>query len=191
MWHYRYYAFDIVWHVPLPLSRNRSVTATKSLTANSMRSSVSRWLRRAMDEAGLNQSTLAARSGVARETVWRLLHEKTDANEWTLRRLAEATGRPAPGAPAANGAPGAAGPPDGWLFGDPTFAEQQFIAFLRNIERTTRAMVGDPDLFAAEEHRINQLAVCRAAMRSAELAGRPVPTWLTRIHNEVIGGEFG
>ena len=79
---------------------------------------------------------------------------------------------------------------DGWLFGDPNHAEEQFLSFLRNIERTTRAMVGDPDLFSSEENRINQLAVCRAAMRSAELMARPVPPWLTRIYNEVIGGTF-
>ena len=175
----------------------------KTIADKSLRSAVSRWLQAAMDDAGLNQSTLASRSGVARETIWRLLHGRSEASEWTLRRLADATGRPAPDeaygdarrAPASVGtgvepAPADPAVPDGWLFGDPTFAEEQFVAFLDNIERTTRAMVGDPDLFAAEEHRINQLAVCRAAMRSAELAGRPVPRWLTRIHNEMLGGGF-
>ena len=84
------------------------------------------------------------------------------------------------------------GPPEGpgWLWGDPTEAESQFLSFLRNIERTTRAMVGNPDLFSAEETRINQLAVCRAAMKSHELAGEPVPEWLHRIYNELISGSF-
>ncbi|MEO8227628.1 MAG: hypothetical protein ABI637_09355 [Gemmatimonadota bacterium] len=146
---------------------------------------------------------------MARETIWRILHGKNDANEWTLRRIAEATGRAVPGIRSANesnstpptlpGGPGRQGEPGwtddsveptGWLFADAAEAEGQFGTFLRHIERTTRAMVGNPVLFSAEENRINQLAVCRAALRSAELAGRPVPAWLTRIYNEVIGGSF-
>ncbi len=171
--------------------------ATKSLADKGLREAIGTWLRQAMDGSGLNQTTLAQRSGVARETIWRLLHGRTDASEWTLRRLAEAMGRVVPegvykerGEPAFSRRTDAPPAPAGWLFGDPAEAEDQFLTFLRNIERTTRAMIGNPDLFSSEENRINQLAVCRAAMRSAELAGRPVPAWLTRIYNEVIGGTF-
>src|SRR5579859_8088502 len=39
----------------------------------------------------------------------------------------------------------------GWLFGDPSEAEEQFRTALRNIERTHRAMVGDPAAFPADE----------------------------------------
>lgn len=164
---------------------------TKTIADRGLRKAVSHWLRSGMEATGLNQSSLSERSGVARETIWRILHGKNDANEWTLRRLAEATGRAVPGMrQGESGWADDSGEPTGWLFADPGEAEGQFVTFLRNIERTTRAMVGNPDLFSAEENRINQLAVCRAALRSAELAGRPVPAWLTRIHNEVIGGSF-
>lgn len=172
---------------------------TKALTDKGLRVAIGHWLQEAMESSGFNQTTLAQRSGVARETVWRLLHGRTEASEWTLRRLAEAMGRVVPEAvykesgEAAFGRRGSGSvvpPSSGWLFGDPIEAEEQFLSFLRNIERTTRAMIGNPDLFSIEENRLNQLAVCRAAMRSAELAGRPVSAWLTRIYNEVIGGTF-
>ena len=175
---------------------------SKTINNKNLRGSVSAWLTAGMQAGELNQSTLAERSGVARETVWRLVHGRTDASEWTLRRLAEAMGGPPPTSDeiaAAHGTTaGASGEdadrlrtePEGWVFGAPREAEEQFVSFLRNIERTTRAMVGNPDLFSAEENRTNQLAVCRGVMRSAEVAGRPVPPWLPRIYTDVIRGRF-
>lgn len=68
--------------------------------------------------------------------------------------------------------------------------EQQFRDFLRNIERTARAIVGDPTLWSAEEHRINQLGVVRAIMRKAADVGRPIPDWLPKIYNELVSGSF-
>lgn len=68
--------------------------------------------------------------------------------------------------------------------------EEQFRDFLRNIERTSRAIIGDPTLWSAEEHRINQLGVVRAIMRKAVEAGRPMPDWLPRIYEELVSGTF-
>jgi hypothetical protein len=61
---------------------------------------------------------------------------------------------------------------------------------LRNLERTTRAMVGKPDLFSAEDLRLNRLGVIRAAMHSHELAGKQVPRWLRGVYDEVSDGRF-
>lgn len=78
----------------------------------------------------------------------------------------------------------------GWMFGDASHAEQQFLTLLHNLERTVRAMVGTPDAVSTEDLRINQLAICRAAMHACEATGRPVPPFVTRIYNELIAGTF-
>jgi hypothetical protein len=42
----------------------------------------------------------------------------------------------------------------GWLWGDPNEGEEFMRTIPRNLERTTRAMVGRPDLFSAEDLRL-------------------------------------
>lgn len=79
---------------------------------------------------------------------------------------------------------------EGWLWEAPSDAEARFRTVLTNLDRTTRAMVGDPDLFSAEETKKYRLALVRGTMHSSELAGKPVPAWLTAIYNELIGGTF-
>lgn len=78
----------------------------------------------------------------------------------------------------------------GWAFGDPNEADEFMRTVLRNLERTTRAMVGNPDLFSVEDLRLNRLGVIRAAMHSHELAGKQVPRWLRGLYDEVSDGRF-
>jgi hypothetical protein len=78
----------------------------------------------------------------------------------------------------------------GWVFGDPNEADEFMRTVLRNLERTTRAMVGNPDLFSGEDLRLNRLGVIRAAMHSHELAGKQVPRWLRGLYDEVSDGKF-
>lgn len=163
-------------------------------------------IRETRQAAGLSQTAFGELAGVRGQQVSDWETGRSQPAKSRLERIASRVGAPvtifAEGGPrpqdvlAAGGSPGideAEGePPEGpgWVFGDPTEAEAQFRTFLRATERTLRAMVGRPDLFATEELRVNQLAACRAAMRSAELAGRPVPAWLHQVYNEVISGTF-
>jgi transcriptional regulator with XRE-family HTH domain len=158
-----------------------------------------------MGKSGLNQSTLAEKAAVSRETVWRILHEKSDPEPPTLKALAEAMEHPLPAViftesgasivPRALAETLAEGSGDaeaaGWMWGEPSEAEEQFRTVIRNIEHTLRGMVGEPARVSDESLRKLRLAACRAAMESAELAGRPVPEFVHRVYNEVIEGRFG
>jgi len=57
-----------------------------------LREVVAAWVRAALDAQVGNQTELAERSGVGRETIWRLLKQKTDADPKTLRQLAAVVG---------------------------------------------------------------------------------------------------
>jgi hypothetical protein len=61
---------------------------------------------------------------------------------------------------------------------------------LRNLEHSTRAMVGNPTLFSAEDLRLNRLGAIRAAMYSHEMAAKAVPSWLRALYDEVSDGRF-
>jgi DNA-binding XRE family transcriptional regulator len=104
--------------------------------------------------------------------------------------------QPSPPAAKRRAAPSPAPPPRraaagaGWLLGEAPNAEQRFRSFLRGIASTAEAMVGDPSAVPSEEARQTQLAACRMAMRSCELAGQPVPEFVHHVHNQLIKGEF-
>jgi hypothetical protein len=85
---------------------------------------------------------------------------------------------------------GGQGDAEGWLWGEASEGEEFMRAMLRNLERTTRAMVGKPDLFSAEDLRLNRMGVIRAAMHSHELAGKSVPRWLRELYDQVSDGSF-
>lgn len=76
----------------------------------------------------------------------------------------------------------------GWLWRDDE-AEESFRTLIRNLDRTIRAMVSG-EATSPEDVRKLQLATCRAAMHSAEAAGRPVPQFVTDVYNEIIEGRF-
>lgn len=121
-----------------------------------------------------------------------LEHRRHLRQRWALTLVREgdapgygANGIPTP--PATIEGPSAV---EGWLWREPGEAEQLFRTLLRNLERTTRAMVGNPDLFSAEGLRLNRLAAIDAAELSHRLGGRAIPQWLYAIKNEVITGGF-
>jgi transcriptional regulator with XRE-family HTH domain len=75
----------------------------------------------------------------------------------------------------------------GWLWEDPREAEEAFRTYIRNVERSVRGMVGDPDGVKLKELR---LIVVDMARTSARAAGRQVPAFVQVVENEVIGGTF-
>ena len=76
------------------------------------------------------------------------------------------------------------------LWTEPTEAEELVRTLLRSIERGTVAMVGEPDLFAAEDRRKIQLGLITALRHSSHLAGRPIPDFLHALENEILRGTF-
>lgn len=129
------------------------------------------------------QSALARAAGLSREVVWSVLNEKADPKDETLQALAEAMGIPLPDI-------GGRGGENGGRSEEAALDEEQFREFLRNIERTARATIGNPSLWDAEETRINQRGLVASIMRNADKAGRPIPDWLPRIFNELVNGTF-
>jgi hypothetical protein len=172
-----------------------------SLIGKQLREIVSVWLTESMVDRW-NDTTLAAASGVARETIWRIRTKRTDAEDETLSKLADAMKVPFPQllvadprtvttdrvSEASQGDADSLEP--GWMFGDPAAAEEQFNRLLRDQDRTVRAMVGDPDVVSKEEIRLNQLAICRAAQKACEMKGRPVPEFIKRSYDAIIAGTF-
>ena len=77
----------------------------------------------------------------------------------------------------------------GWLWGDVDEGEEQFRTLVRDVERTMRAMAGDGALNPENLRRI-RLELCRSAVAACEATGRPVPSYVHAVYNEVIGGRF-
>jgi transcriptional regulator with XRE-family HTH domain len=76
--------------------KRRATTRAISLTTKDLQRIVATWLREGMAATGYNQSTLAAASGVSRDTIWRALHGKTDVSEESLEKLSKAMDLPLP-----------------------------------------------------------------------------------------------
>lgn len=83
----------------------------------------------------------------------------------------------------------AADPPEepGWLWEDPSEAEEAFRTYIRNVERSVRGMVGDPDGVKLKELRLIVIDMARSGARAA---GRPVPPFVHAVENEIISGSF-
>lgn len=102
----------------------------------------------------------------------------------------KAVKRPAPGtAPSASGLADADGDPEGpgWLWEDPSEAEEAFRTYIRNVERSVRGMVGDPDGVKLKELRLLVIDMARSGARAA---GRTIPPFVHAVENEVISGTF-
>lgn len=88
--------------------------------------------------------------------------------------------------PEAEGDP-AEGP--GWLWEDPTEAEERFRDQLRYIERSIRGMVGDPEAVQQQLKEL-RLVVIDMSRSGARAAGRPIPPFVQVVENEIIAGTF-
>jgi transcriptional regulator with XRE-family HTH domain len=75
----------------------------------------------------------------------------------------------------------------GWLWEDPREAEDAFRSYVRNVERSVRGMVGDPDQVKLKELRLVVIDMARSGARAA---GRPVPPFVQVVENEIIAGTF-
>lgn len=75
----------------------------------------------------------------------------------------------------------------GWLWQDPTEAEEAFRTYIRDVERSVRGMVGDPDGVKLKELRLVVIDMARSGARAA---GRPVPAFVQVVENEIIAGTF-
>lgn len=80
-------------------------------------------------------------------------------------------------------------PPEGagWLWEDPREAEEGFRSYIRNVERSVRGMVGDPDGVKLKELRLIVIDMARSGARAA---GRQVPPFVQVVENEIISGTF-
>lgn len=139
-----------------------------------------------MGEKGWSQTRLAEASGVSRPTIWGILRRKADTSDETLEKLARALGVSPPELPTGNSRSSLVPEPAAvYETPDADELEEQLRTFVRHADRTVRFMLG-PDATTRDQ----QLEACRWLMKSAELAGRPVPPALTKIYNEVIEGRF-
>jgi hypothetical protein len=75
----------------------------------------------------------------------------------------------------------------GWLWEDPRESEEAFRSYIRNVERTARGMVVDPDAVVLKELRLTMIKLTRI---SAQRAGRAIPLFVQVIENELIEGTF-
>lgn len=77
----------------------------------------------------------------------------------------------------------------GWLWQDPTEAEESFRTYIRNVERSVRGMVIEPA--AVEKHLKDLRLVVVDMFRSgARAAGKPIPPFVQVVENEIIAGTF-
>jgi transcriptional regulator with XRE-family HTH domain len=73
-----------------------AIVGGNCLPSKELRRILAVWLKQGMERAGLNQSSLARKSLVSRDTIWRVLHEKTGVTEERLVMLSDAIGQPLP-----------------------------------------------------------------------------------------------
>ena len=163
------------------------------------------WLQARMKDGSWNQSSLGRKADVSRETVWRILNRKTDAGPETIGALATAMGCRLPSFLVRGDGrailmwegiadflefildPGAhRDRPTGLIYSDD--GAVQFRTTMRNIYIMALTLMGDVAAPPSEEIRQVQLAVCRMAIRSSELAGTGIPAFVIDVYNELIKG---
>lgn len=159
----------------------------------------------------LSQTELARQSGVSRETIWRILNNKTDADPETVNQLSQAMRWPLPSylmTPSrgmvaisnsmADAVADLATPIrikdfdfPGWIWHSATREpEQEFRDVIWNIRLLAMLLLGSRKTLPDSEIRQVRLAICRMAIKGCELADRAVPPFVTEIHNSLIENSF-
>jgi hypothetical protein len=127
------------------------------------------WLSRGQGESPFTGA--APQRRLVPKTIAQLLQSAKPLGQRVLEREAEGDGPEGPG----------------WLWEDPTEAEEAFRTYIRNVERSVRGMVGDPDGVKLKELRLIVIDMARSGARAA---GRPVPGFVQVVENEIIAGTF-
>ncbi len=181
------------------------------LEVNDLRDFYSTWLWDAMVARGLSQAELARQSGVSRETIWRILKDKTDADPETIDQLSSALNWPLPSYlmtprrgmvtisnSMADAVAALAHPMEvenidfpGWLWSPITREpEEEFRCVIWNVRLLAMLLLGSRKTLPDSEIREVRLAICRMTIRGCELTNRAVPQFVQDIHNALIENTF-
>ncbi len=181
------------------------------MEVSDLRDFYSTWLNGAMAARDLSQAELARQSGVSRETIWRILNDKTDADPETIDQLSAAMKWPLPSYlmtprrgmvtisnSMADAVASLANPMKveninfpGWLWSSITREPvEEFRDVIWNVRLLAMLLLGSRKTIPASEIRELRLAICRMTIGGCELAGRAVPQFVHDIHNALIENTF-